>query len=304
MLVSTEEMLAKAQASGYAVGHFNTSDLEMTQAIIEAATELKAPVIIATSVKAMEFAHVEHLAPIVRQLAAAASVPVALHLDHGPSLKWVALCIQNGYTSIMLDVSSKPYEENVALVKGAVELCEPHNIPVEAELGVLKGVEDDVSAAEHIYTDPAVAAQFVADTGCKSLAVAIGTSHGAYKFHGSAHIDLARLEAIRKEVTVPLVLHGASGVPEHLLAQANQFGGRISDAQGVPDETIREAIKRGICKVNTDTDLRLAFTAAGRKFYAEHPEDFDPRAFLAVTREAVKDIVKDRIRLFGSDGKA
>lgn len=304
MLVDTREMLRKAQEGRYAVGHFNTSDLEMTQAIIEAATELRAPVIIATSVKAMEFARVEHLAPIVRQLATAAPVPVALHLDHGPSLKWVAACVQNGYTSIMLDASSKPYEENVTLVKGAVELCAPHGIPVEAELGVLKGVEDDVSAAEHVYTDPSVAAQFVRDTGCESLAVAIGTSHGAYKFHGSAHIDLARLEAIRKEVSVPLVLHGASGVPQHLLAQANQFGGQIKDAQGVPDDTIREAITRGICKVNTDTDLRLAFTAAGRKFYAEHPDDFDPRAFLAVTREAVKELVKDRIRLFGSDGKA
>jgi fructose-bisphosphate aldolase class II len=304
MLVSTTEMLRKAQAGKYAVGHFNTSNLEFTQSIISAAEALRAPVIIATSTKAIEYASIKDIALVVRGLAERASVPVALHLDHGPSLKWVALCLENGYTSIMLDASSKSYEENVALTRGAVELCSLRGVPVEAELGVLKGVEDDVSAQEHIYTDPAVAARFVSETGCTSLAVAIGTSHGAYKFHGEAHLDLARLAAIREHVSVPLVLHGASAVPQALVAQANQFGGAIQDAQGVPDSAIRDAIANGICKVNTDTDVRLAFTAAARRFYAEHPSDFDPRAFLAVTRDAVKELVMDRIKLFGSDGKA
>ncbi len=304
MLVTTDAMLKAAQKGGYAVGHFNTSDLEFTQAIIDAATELRSPIIIATSVKAMEFAGTANIAAIVRKLAEDAPVPVALHLDHGPSLKWVEECLAHGYTSIMLDASSKPYDENVALTKFAVELAALKGVPVEAELGVLKGIEDDVQAANHIYTDPAVAAKFVTETGCKSLAVAIGTSHGAYKFHGNAHLDLERLAAIRKVVDVPLVLHGASAVPVELLAQANQYGGKITDAEGVPAEQIRAAIARGICKVNTDTDVRLAFTAAARKFYAEHPGDFDPRALLSVTRDAVKAMVKDRIILFGSDGKA
>ena len=304
MLVTTTEMLRKAQEGGYAIGHFNTSDLETTQAIIEAAVETSSPVIVATSTKALEFAQISELASIVRRLAAQAPVPVALHLDHGPSRDWVEKCLANGFTSIMIDASSKPFAENLALTREVVGLCAPMGVPVEAELGQLKGVEDWVVAQEHVFTDPVAAEHFVEQTRCSSLAVAIGTSHGAYKFAAASKLDFERLEIIREHVHIPLVLHGASGVPQATLALAAQYGAVIKEAHGVSDEDIRQAIKLGICKVNTDTDLRLAFTAAGREFYAKNPENFDPRAFLQATRNAVKQLVKNRIELFGSAGKA
>jgi fructose-bisphosphate aldolase, class II len=304
MLTSTTEMLRKAQAGGYAVGHFNTSNLEFTQAIIEAATELSSPVIVATSVKALEYAQIAELGSIVQRLAAQTAVPVALHLDHGPDMRWVQQCLAHGWTSIMIDASHLPYSENLKLTKEAVQLCRAAGIPVEAELGQLKGVEDWVEAKAHVFTDPLTAQDFVTQTGCSSLAVAIGTSHGAYKFAGESKLDFERLQQIRNNVSIPLVLHGASSLPQGLLDRLRTAGGTLQNAAGIPEEDIRHAISLGICKVNTDTELRLAFTTALREFYAQHPDNIDPRAALAYARAVLKEEVKSRILLFGSAGKA
>lgn len=304
MLVTTTEMLRKAQEGKYAIGHFNASNIEMSQAIIEAATELSSPVILGTSTKAIEFAGISNLHAVVKHLANQAPVPVALHLDHGPSFEWATKCLAHGWTSIMIDTSSKPYAENLRLTKQVADLCSAAGIPVEAELGQLKGVEDNVIAAETVFTDPVMAADFVQESKCNSLAVAIGTSHGAYKFKGESKLDFDRLKKIREVVSIPLVLHGASAVPQEIIAKAENYGAHFEEATGVSADDIRTAISLGICKVNTDTDLRLAYTAAGREFYIKNPSDFDPRAFLAHTREAVKDVVKSRIQLFGSAGKA
>lgn len=304
MLTTTKEMLLKAQAGGYCVGHFNTSNLEISQAIIDAATELNSPVIVATSTKALDYARLSELGSIVKRLAAQAPVPVALHLDHGPDIKWVQRCLAEGWTSIMIDASHLTYSENARVTKEVVQLCHAVDVPVEAELGQLKGVEDWVQASEHVFTDPTVAAHFVSETGCDFLAVAIGTSHGAYKFNGDTRIDLERLSKIRGVVSAPLVLHGASSLPESLLQKLRRNGGVLEGAAGVSEENIKEAIRRGICKVNTDTELRVAFTAAMREYYTLHPADIDPRAALAYARNAVKEEVKQRIMLFGSNGKA
>jgi fructose-bisphosphate aldolase, class II len=304
MLVTTAEMLRDAQKGGYAVGHFNTSNMELTQAIIEAASELRSPVIVATSVKALEYLPISELGAMIRRMAEQAPVPVALHLDHGPSLEWVELCLAYGWSSIMIDASSKPYNENIAITRDAVEISRPQGIPVEAELGQLKGVEDWVTAENHVFTDPQAAKEFVARTGCSSLAVAIGTSHGAYKFSGTSKLDFERLKKIRELVDIPLVLHGASATPKELVDKANQYGAKLENVTGVSEEDIKTAISLGICKINTDTELRLAFTAALREFYGTHPTDIDPRAALACAREAVKKEVKHRIELFGSAGKA
>jgi fructose-bisphosphate aldolase class II len=305
MLTDTREMLAKAQAGKYAVAHFNTKNLEFTQAILEAATELSSPVIIAASTKVLEHALVEDLAPMVRELARRAPVPVAFHLDHGPNIDWVVQALGHGFTSVMIDASAKPFEENIALTREVVEMCSGSGVPVEAELGQLKGVEDWVKAAQHVFTDPDSAAEFVERTGCSSLAVAIGTSHGAYKFKGASHLDFDRLKAIRERVSVPLVLHGASMVPTGLVQEFQSFGGKTGgDATGVSEEDIRTAIGLGICKVNSDTDLRLAFTVAARKHYQENPTDFDPISLLSKTRDAVKAMAKHHMQLFGSAGRA
>lgn len=304
MLVTTNDMLLAAQKGNYAVGHFNTSNLETTQAIIDAAVELQSPVIVATSTKALEYASISELGVIIKRLAAKAPVPVALHLDHGPEIKWVEKCLAEGWTSIMIDTSSKTYAENIRATKEVVQLCSGAGIPVEAELGVLKGVEDWVASAEHVFTDPHLAADFVKQTGCSSLAVAIGTSHGAYKFNGESKLDFERLKAIREAVSVPLVLHGASAMPTALIDKVNYYGGKLQHASGVSDDDIKRAISLGICKINTDTELRLAFTAAMREFYALHPGNIDLREALGAARAALKEEVKARIKLFGSAGKA
>lgn len=304
MLVDTRLMLKKAQEGGYAVPHFNTKNLEFTQAIIDAAVELQSPVIIATSTKVIEHARIEDLALIVQALARRAPVPIALHLDHGPDVHTAVQCLAHGYTSIMIDASSKPYEENVAITHEVVQLADAAGVPVEAELGQLKGVEDWVKVENHVFTDPDTAVDFVKRTGCSSLAVAIGTSHGAYKFKGPSKLDFERLKVIHSKVDIPLVLHGASIVPQEVLAEARKYGAVLNEAYGVSEEDIRTAISLGICKINTDTDLRLAFTAAGRKLYHDHPENFDPVSFLGETREAVKEMAKRHMILFGSAGKA
>ena len=276
--VTTGEMLKKAQAGGYAVGAFNAENLEMVQAIIAAAEAEKAPVIIQTTPGTLKYAGPECFAGIVSRLARDAEVPVALHLDHGNSYELAEKCAQEGYTSLMIDGSKLPYEGNVTLTRRVTEMA--GGLPVEAELGTVGGKEDGMEAKPQ-YTDPDEAADFVNRTGISSFAVAIGTAHGVYK--GEPKLDLDRLSAVRARVQVPLVLHGTSGVPE---------------------DQVRECIRRGICKVNYATDLRIAFTAAVKKAIGEQPEAFDPKKYLAEGRKAVQNRVQELIRLLGSSGKA
>jgi fructose-bisphosphate aldolase class II len=278
--------------------------LEITQAIVDAASELRAPVIVQTSPSAIRYAGLEELACIIRNMGSKTKIPVALHLDHGKDIKLIKECLRNGYTSVMIDGSFLPFKKNVELTKKAVKIAHAKRVPVEAELGQLQGVEDGVSAKKHIYTDPDEAKKFVKLTNIDSLTVAIGTSHGAYKFNGKSRIDLERLKQIREKVSVPLVLHGASSVPEEIIKIAKKYGAKLEGAKGVAEKDIKKAIKLGVCKVNIDTDLRLAFTAAVRKELFEKPSTFSPREIIGVPRTAVKAAVKQKIRLLGSEGKA
>ena len=276
--VSSGEMLKKAQAGGYAVGAFNAENLEMVQAILAAAEAEKAPVIIQTTPGTLKYAGPECFAGLVSRLAGAAGIPAALHLDHGNSYELAEKCAREGYTSLMIDGSRLPYEENVALTRRVVAMAGA--LPVEAELGTVGGKEDGMEAKPQ-YTDPEEAADFVRRTGISSFAVAIGTAHGVYK--GEPKLDLDRLSEVRAKVEIPLVLHGTSGVPE---------------------DQVRECIRRGICKVNYATDLRIAFTAAVRQAAAEQPGAIDPKKILAPARGAVEKRVRELIRLLGSNGKA
>lgn len=305
-LVTADRLLVDAREGGYAIGAFNISNLEIAQAVLEAAEETSSPVIVATSQSAIEYAGMENIRSMAENLAEAAGVPAALHLDHGTEIEAVAACIEGGWTSIMIDGSSRPFEENIEITKRVVEMARPRGISVEAELGRLVGVEDDVSVDERdaSLTDPQEAAEFVERSGCDSLAVAVGTSHGAYKFKGTPELAIDRLSEIAKVVPVPLVLHGASAVPPEVLNLAREYGAQLEGARGVPPESIRSAIEAGISKVNIDTDLRLAFTGRLRQLLAESPEVFDPRKLLGAAKEGMKDVVLMKIKLFGSEGKA
>ena len=305
-LVSGSQLLVAARDDGYAVGAFNISNLEIAQAVFEAAGETRSPVMVATSQSAIEYAGIRNIHSLVDNLASEAGIPAALHLDHGTELNAVAACINNGWTSVMIDGSRHPFDENVEITRRVVAMARPHGISVEAELGRLVGVEDDVSIDEReaSLTDPAEAAEFVERTDCDSLAVAVGTSHGAYKFKSEPELAIDRLCAIAEVVSVPLVLHGASAVPPEVLSLAERYGAKLEGARGVPPESIRRAIEAGISKVNIDTDLRLAFTGRIRQLLAESPEIFDPRKLLAAAREGIKDVVVTKMMLFGSAGKA
>lgn len=305
-LTTNLELQKKAQQGKYAVGAFNTSNLEITQAILEAAAENSSPVIIATSQSAIEYAGIETLSNLVRTLAGHLSIPVSLHLDHGTDYDIIISCLHHGWTSVMIDGSHAPLEENIAMTREIVKVAHAVGISVEAELGRLVGVEDQISvkAEDAHLTDPDEAVRFVSETGCDTLAVAIGTSHGAYKFKGEAKLDFDRLKAIIRKVEVPLVLHGASSVKREIVEKGTQYGARLPGAAGVPEEHIRKAISLGITKVNIDTDLRLAFTADTREFLAQQPEVFDPRKILGAGRQGMKELVKEKIALLGSVGKA
>jgi len=308
-LVASFDLLRKARAGGYAIGGFNVNNMEIVQGIVEAAAELRSPVILQVSAGARKYARPAFLSHMVKAAIESTGVTVALHLDHGESLELAKQCIEGGFTSVMIDSSAKPFDENVAITRSVVEHAHTRGVQVEAEIGRLQGVEDDVRVAhgEASYTDPAQAAEFVRRTGCDSLAVAIGTSHGAYKFSGEPRLELARLEEIARALPpgFPIVLHGASSVPAEAVAEVNRYGGRLSDARGVPEEAIRQAIRRGVAKVNIDTDLRLAMTASVRKVLTEAPEEFDPRKYLGAGRDAVKLLVAHKITdVLGSDGKA
>lgn len=305
-LATNKEIQEEARKGAFAVGAFNTSNIEITQAILEAAEEEKSPVIVATSQSAIEYAGIEVLSSIVRAMAAGVPVPVSLHLDHGTDFDVVMRCIRNGWTSVMFDGSHQPFEKNVSATKEIARIAHAAGLSVEAELGRLVGVEDQISVSETeaVLTDPDEAVRFVDETGCDALAVAIGTSHGAYKFKGEPKLDFERLEKISHKVHAPLVLHGASSVIPEILEKAGRYGAKLPGAKGVPQEDIQKAVSIGITKVNIDTDLRLAFTAAVREFLSEKPEVFDPRKILGAGREAMKEVVKRKMKLLGSSGRA
>ncbi|VVB71210.1 Fructose-bisphosphate aldolase class 2 [uncultured archaeon] len=304
MLVNTKKMLLKAQEEGYAVGHFNSSNLETTKAIIEAAVELNSPVIVATSKSAIEYYGLKEIYTTTRELVGKLSIPVALHLDHGPDYNLAKKCLNIGYTSVMIDTSKETFKKNVQITKKVVKYARELNASVEAEIGRLKGIEDQISSKEHVLTQPNEALEFVKATDCDSLAIAIGTSHGAYKFKGKTKLDFERLKNIRELVKIPLVLHGASSVYQEEVKKLTKYGGSLKNAHGVSDYELKRAIGYGICKINTDTDLRIAFDMELRKFLKENKSEIDVRKILGNAYGHVKEIVEKKIKIFGSEGKA
>ena len=307
-LVTTKNMFEKSIAEKFAVGAFNINNMEFVQGIMDAAAEENSPVILQTSSSAIKYARIPYLRKMIEAGLEEHDIPVALHLDHGPDFETCKLCVDNGYTSVMFDGSKYDFEKNIELTKQVVDYAHEHGVVVEAELGKLAGVEDDVNVAENdaMYTDPEQALEFVQRTGCDSLAIAIGTSHGAYKFKGEARLRFDILEKVKDLMpNVPIVLHGASTVIPEYVEMCNKYGGNMPGAKGVPDEMLHEASMRGVSKINVDTDLRLAMTAAIRKVFVETPEQFDPRKYLGPGREFIKETVKHKIRdVFGSSNKA
>jgi fructose-bisphosphate aldolase class II len=308
-LVTTKEMFQKAYRGGYAIGAFNFNNMETVQAITEACREEQAPVIIQVS----QDVRANHTYMIKLAEAAAIEcpdIPMALHLDHGDSFETCKFCIDGGYTSVMIDASSRPFEENVAVTRRVVEYAHDHGVVVEAELGALAGIEDhvDVSADKAYYTKAEEAAEFVRRTGCDSLAIAMGTSHGAYKFKPGTtpalRFDI--LEEIMKLVPdFPIVLHGASSVGQEYVDRINQYGGMMPGAVGIPDEQLRRASAMAVCKINVASDTRIAITGTLRQYFAEHPQDFDPRQYLKPARDNIKEMVKQKLRcVLGCAGKA
>lgn len=303
VFADTKKLLLKAQKGKYAIAHFNINNMEIVQGVVAAAVKLKAPIILATSEGALKYAGMDYLCAIAQTAAENSNIPLALHLDHGKDMDIIKQAIQKGYSSVMIDASHEEFEKNIHLTKQVVALAHRKGISVEAELGTIGGAEDLVSSKKIIYTDPAKASEFVERTGCDFLAVAIGTSHGAYKFHGKASLRQDILQRIKKKVKVPLVLHGASGVPQGLVKVAEKYGADFSSVKGVPDTQIKKAVKYGITKINTDTDLRIAFDAAVRRTLHTKPKDFDPRQILAPARDLIQEVAEQRIKLFGSLNK-
>lgn len=298
-LVTSTELFRKAYEGNYAVGAFNVNNMEIIQGIVDAAKEEKAPLILQVSAGARKYAKHIYLMKLVEAAVEDSGLPICLHLDHGEDFEICKSCVDGGFTSVMIDGSKHTFEDNITLTKQVVEYAHAHGVVVEAELGRLAGVEDavKVNAKDASYTDPDQAVEFVQRTGVDSLAIAIGTSHGAYKFKGDPSLDFARLEKISSLLpNFPLVLHGASTVLPEFVAKCNQFGGKIDGAQGVPEEMLLRAGKLGVCKINIDTDLRLALTAAIREHLALHPSDFDPRQYLKPARDAIKGMVQHKIK--------
>ncbi len=307
-LVTSAELFKKAYEGNYAVGAFNVNNMEIIQGIVDAAKEEKAPLILQGSAGARKYAKHIYLMKLVEAAVEDSGLPICLHLDHGEDFEICKSCVDGGFTSVMIDGSKHSFEENIALTKQVVEYAHARGVVVEAELGRLAGVEDavKVNAKDASYTDPDQAVEFVERTGVDSLAIAIGTSHGAYKFKGDPSLDFARLEKISSLLpNFPLVLHGASTVLPEFVAKCNQFGGKIDGAQGVPEDMLLRAGKLGVCKINIDTDLRLALTAAIREHMALHPADFDPRQYLKPARDAIKGMVHHKIKnVLNCSGKA
>ena len=298
-LVTTKEMFEKAYKGGYAIGAFNVNNMEIIQGIIEAAKIEQAPLILQVSAGARKYASHIYLMKLVEAAVEDSGLPICLHLDHGEDFEICKACVDGGFTSVMIDGSKHSFEENIELTKRVVDYAHNKGVVVEAELGKLAGVEDavKVAAADATYTDPDQAVEFVERTGVDSLAIAIGTSHGAYKFKGKPELDFARLEKISNLLpNFPLVLHGASTVIPSFVEECNKYGGQLDGAQGVPEDMLLKAGTFGVCKINIDTDLRLAMTASVRKHLAEHPGDFDPRQYLKPARQAIQDMVAHKIR--------
>ena len=319
-LVTSKEMFEKAYNGGYAIGAFNVNNMEIIQGITEAAAELKAPLILQVSKGARAYANRTYLKKLVEAAVIETGLPIVLHLDHGDSFELCKSCIEDGFTSVMIDASSKPFEENIEITKKVVEYAHDHGVVVEAELGALAGVEDEVnvSAEDSHYTRPEEVEEFVSRTGCDSLAIAIGTSHGAYKFTAAQctrnekgelvppplRFDILD-EIVRRLPGFPIVLHGSSSVPQEFVKMINENGGKMPDAVGIPEDQLRQAARGAVCKINIDSDLRLAMTGTIRKYFAEHPADFDPRQYLKPARENIKQLVKHKlINVLGCDGKA
>ena len=320
-LVTTTEMFKKAYDGGYAVGAFNVNNMEIVQGITEAAQELKAPLILQVSKGARAYANHTYLVKLVEAaVIECPDIPIALHLDHGPDFETCKACIDGGFTSVMIDASSKPIAENIEITKKVVEYAHDHGVVVEAELGTLAGIEDDVKVASDAasYTRPEEVEEFVSKTGCDSLAIAIGTSHGAYKFTAAQctrnekgilvppPLRFDVLEEVSKRLPgFPIVLHGSSSVPQDFVKTINEHGGKMPDAVGIPEEQLRHAAELSVCKINIDSDLRLAMTATIRQYFDEHPGDFDPRQYLKPARAAIKAMVAHKIvDVLGCDHKA
>ena len=319
-LVTTTEMFKKAYDGGYAIGAFNVNNMEIVQGITEAAKEVNAPLILQVSKGARAYANHTYLMKLVEAAIIETGLPICLHLDHGDTFELCKSCIDGGFTSVMIDASSKPFEENIAITKQVVEYAHDHGVVVEAELGALAGVEDEVnvSAEDSHYTRPEEVEEFVSKTGCDSLAIAIGTSHGAYKFTAAQctrnekgelvppplRFDILD-EVVKRLPGFPIVLHGSSSVPQEYVKMINENGGKMPDAVGIPEEQLRQAARGAVCKINIDSDLRLAMTGTIRQFSAEHPEKFDPREYLKPARANIKELVKHKlINVLGCDGKA
>ena len=306
MLITNTEIMSAATAGGYAVGAFNISNLETLLAITEAAIEENSPAIVGVTPSAIKYGGLRHLAEIVKVSAESISQPMSLHLDHGKDMETVHDCIDAGFTSVMIDASHLKFEENIALTKEVVGLAHSRGVSVEAELGRLVGIEEDVAEErEAFFTDPDEAEEFVRRTDIDALAIAIGTAHGPYKSRIEPKLDFTRLKAIKNRVKDTLiVLHGASSVPPWIIAKATKYGAELSGAKGIPEAQITKAISLGVSKINIDTDLRLAFTGAVREALATSPKAYDPRSFLNQARDTMKEVVKGKMRLFGSSSKA
>lgn len=309
-LVTTKEMFKKAYEGGYAIGAFNVNNMEIVQGITRAAKKLNAPVILQCSAGARKYASHGYLVAMVKAAAEETGLPIALHLDHGPNFETCKDCIDGGFTSVMIDGSSLPFEENIAVTKKVVEYAHAHGVVVEGELGTLAGVEDDVQvdADDAFYTSPEEAYEFVKATGVDSLAIAIGTSHGAYKFKPGQNPELRfdiLNEVSEKLPGFPNVLHGASSVNQDHIKIINEFGGQMPDAIGIPEDMLRKASSLAVCKINVDSDIRIAMTAALRKHLSENPTQFDPRQYLTPARDLIQEVVEHKIKdVFGSDNKA
>ena len=307
-LVTSKELFKKAYEGNYAIGAFNINNMETIQAITEACQEENAPVILQVSAGARKYANPVYLRKLAEAAVETTDIPIVMHLDHGESFDICKSCVDSGFTSVMIDASSKPFEENISITKSVVEYAHDRGVVVEAELGRLAGIEDEVNVSHEnsSYTDPAQVEEFVNRTGCDSLAISIGTSHGAFKFKGEPKLRFDILEEVSKRLPqFPIVLHGASSVNQEYVDIVNQYGGSMPGAKGVPEDLLRQAARMAVCKINIDSDLRVALTGAVRKVFVEHPEYFDPRQYLGPARIALKELVRHKlVNVLCCNGKA
>jgi fructose-bisphosphate aldolase class II len=305
VLVTNKDLMVPARKNGYAIPALNVQNLESIKAVVEAATEENSPAIMQITPSVIKYAGLNYITALAKTAAQNATVPLAIHLDHGDSYDTAIKCINAGFSSVMFDGSFLTFEENIKITKQVVDYAHPKGVSVEAELGKIAGIEErSVEEKDAILTDPQNAQEFVEKTGIDTLAVAIGTSHGAYKFKSQAKLDQERLKIISQKISIPLVLHGASSVPEWITEKATKYGATLAGAKGVSEDQLQQAIKQGVAKVNIDTDLRLAFTATVREVLVNNPKEFDPRKILGPAKDAMKEVAKGKMRLFGSSGKA